>query len=110
MPPHQRHPQTPSSAQTGTPNFDTFFSHLFMILTCEQMTIKHSIYAWKVPFLCTERACVVFSVSKFTLEEKRHRVKCCKFYEPEGLPLFLFINTFNQYTKMASAQEQRVWF
>ena len=60
MPPRQRHPQLPSSAQTGTPNFDTFFSHLFMILTCEQMTIKHSIYTWKVPFLCTERACVVF--------------------------------------------------
>ena len=35
------------SAQTGTPNFDTFFSRLFMVVTCEQMTIKHSIYMWK---------------------------------------------------------------
>ena len=59
MPPHQRHPQTPSSSQTGTPNFDTFFSGLFMIVTCEQMTIKHFFYMSKVPFL-TERACVVF--------------------------------------------------
>ena len=32
-----------------------------MIVTCEQMALKHSIYMWKVPFLCTERACVVFS-------------------------------------------------
>ena len=32
-----------------------------MVLTCEQMTIKHSIYMEKVTFLCTERACVVFS-------------------------------------------------
>ena len=46
------------SAQTGTPNFDTFFSRLFMVVTCEQMTIKHSINVEKVPFLHTERACV----------------------------------------------------
>ena len=59
MPPHRRHPQIPLPAQTGTPNFDTFFSHLFMVVTCEQMTIKHSIYMQKVPFLYTERACVV---------------------------------------------------
>ena len=31
-----------------------------MIVTCEQMTIKHLLYMPKVPFLCTERACVVF--------------------------------------------------
>ena len=61
MPPCQRHPQTPLSAQTGTPNFDTFFSCLFMIVTCEQMTIKHLLYTSKVPFLSTERVCVVLS-------------------------------------------------
>ena len=61
MPPHQRHPQTPLSAQASTPKFDTFFSCLFMVVTCKQMTIKHSLYMLKVPFLCTERACVVFS-------------------------------------------------
>ena len=61
MPPCQRHLQTPSSAQTGTPNFGTFFSHPFMIVTCEQSTIKHLLYTSKVPFLSTERACVVFS-------------------------------------------------
>ena len=60
MPPHWRHPQTPLSAQTGTPNFDTFFSHLFMIVTWKQMTIKHLLYMSKVPFLSTEWACVVF--------------------------------------------------
>ena len=53
----QRHPQIPSSAQTGTPNFNPFFSPLFIIVTFEQMTIKHSMYMQKVPFLCTERAC-----------------------------------------------------
>ena len=60
MPPHWRHPQIPSSAQTSTPIFDTFFSPLFMVVTFKQMTIKHSMYTQKVPFLCTERACVVF--------------------------------------------------
>ena len=62
MPPCRRHPQIPMSAQTGTQNFDTYFSFLFMVLTCEPMTIKHSIYMWKVPFLCTERACVFFGI------------------------------------------------
>ena len=49
------------SAQTSTPNFDTFFSPLFRVVTCKQMTIKHPMYTQKVSFLCTERACVVFS-------------------------------------------------
>ena len=31
-----------------------------MVVTFEQMTIKHSMYMQKVPFLCTERACVDF--------------------------------------------------
>ena len=72
MPPHQRHPQIPLSTQTGTPNFDTFLSHLFMVVTCKQMTIKHSMYMHKVPFLDTERACVVFfqCVLKFAQENK----------------------------------------
>ena len=41
-----------------------------MVLTCEQMTVKHSIYTWKVPFLCTERACVVFSGIKILPRRK----------------------------------------
>ena len=60
MPPHCSHPQIPLSTQTSTPNFDPFFSPLFMFVTFEQMTIKHSMYMQKVCFLCTERACVVF--------------------------------------------------
>ena len=84
MPPHQRHPKIPSSAQTGTPNFDTFFSPLFMVVTFKQITIKHSMYMQKLPFLCTERACF-FSVLGFTLEEKLCGAMCCKFYRPEGL-------------------------
>ena len=80
--PCQRHPLIPSSAQTSTPNFD-LFSLLFMVVTFKQMTIKHSMYIQKVPFLCTETACVVFSVLGFTLEEKLHGAKRCKFYGPE---------------------------
>ena len=60
MPPIRRHPQIPSSTQTGTPNFDTFLSPLFMVVTFKQTTIKHSMFMPKVPFLCTERACVFF--------------------------------------------------
>ena len=41
-----------------------------MVVTYEQMTIKHSMYIQKVPFLCAERARVVFSVFRFALEEK----------------------------------------
>ena len=40
--------------------FFTFFSPLFMVVSFEQMTIKHLMYMQKVPFLCTETACVVF--------------------------------------------------
>ena len=32
-----------------------------MIISFDQTTIKHSMYMQKVPFLCTERACVVLS-------------------------------------------------
>ena len=87
MTPCQRHPQIPSSTQTGTPNFDTFLSPLFMVVTCEQMTIKHSMYMQKVPFPFTERACVVFFwfFGIRPPEEKLHGAKCCKFYGPEGV-------------------------
>ena len=62
--------EIPSSAQTSTPNFDTFFSCPFMVVTYEQMTIKHSMYTQKVPFLYTERACVVFSGIGICLKRK----------------------------------------
>ena len=38
----------------------TFFPPLLLIVTLDQATIKHLMYTWKVPFLYTERACVLF--------------------------------------------------
>ena len=60
VPPHQRRRQTPCSAQTGTTNYD-LFSPLLSIVASQEMTIKHLMYTQKVPFLYTERACVLFS-------------------------------------------------
>ena len=60
VPPCRRHHQTPCSAQTGTTNYD-LFSPLLLIVTFQEMTIKHLMYTPKVPFLYTERACVLFS-------------------------------------------------
>ena len=88
MPPCQRHPQIPLSTQTGTPNFDPFFSPLFMVVTFKQMTIEHSMYMQKVPFLCTERAVWFFLVLGFALEEKLCGAKCFKFYGPEGVLVY----------------------
>ena len=34
---------------------------LFMAITFDDTTIKHLMYMHKVPFQCTERACVFFS-------------------------------------------------
>ena len=51
----------PSFAQTSTPKFDPFFTPLFMAITFDDTTIKHLMYTHKVPFQCTESACVVFS-------------------------------------------------
>ena len=60
VPPHQRHPQVPSFAQASMPKYDLFSKPLHLILTFQEMTIKHLMYTWKVPFLYTERASVVF--------------------------------------------------
>ena len=38
-----------------------FCEPLLLIVSRWEMTIKHSMYILTVPFLCTERACVVFS-------------------------------------------------
>ena len=38
----------------------TIFSPLLLIVTFQEMTIKHIMYTPKVPFLYTERACVLF--------------------------------------------------
>ena len=38
----------------------TFSEPLLWIVTFQEMTIKHLMYIWKVLFLYTERACVVF--------------------------------------------------
>ena len=61
MPPRRRRPQTPCSAQTGTMKNDLFFQLLLLIVTLDEATIKHLMYTQKVPFLYTERACVLFS-------------------------------------------------
>ena len=39
----------------------TFYSPVLLIVTLDKATIKHSMYTWKVSFLYTERACVLFS-------------------------------------------------
>ena len=60
VPPCQRHPQVPLFAQTSMPKYDLSSEPLFLIITFQEMTIKHLIYMLKVPFLYTERACVGF--------------------------------------------------
>ena len=60
VPPHQRHPQVPLFTQTSTQKNALFSKPHFLIVTFQEMTIKHLMYMWKVPFLYTERACVVF--------------------------------------------------
>ena len=47
----------------------TFLPPLLSIVTFEETTIKHLMYMQKVPVIYTERACVVFPVLKFTLED-----------------------------------------
>ena len=56
-----RHPQVPLFTQTCMPKYGIFSETLLLIITFQEMTIKHFMYTWKVPFLYTERACVVFS-------------------------------------------------
>ena len=46
--------------QTGMTNYDLFFRLLLSIVTLDEATIKHLMYTRKVPFLYTERACVLF--------------------------------------------------
>ena len=74
MPPHHRHPQIPSSAQTSTPNFDTFFSPLSMVATNLQTNDNqtYNVYTQKSTLsICTERELVCFfSVLEFAREEK----------------------------------------
>ena len=60
VPPCLRHPQVPSFAQTSTPKYDLFSKPLLLIITFQEMTVKHLLYTQKVPFLYTERACVGF--------------------------------------------------
>ena len=45
----------------------TFFPPLLSIRTFEEITIKHLMYMERVPFLYTERACVLFSGFKIRL-------------------------------------------
>ena len=62
--------QIPLFAQTGMPNFDPVLPLLILIITLEQMTIKHLMYTQNVPLYYTERARVVFPALRFTLKEK----------------------------------------
>ena len=53
VPPHQSHPQVPSSTQTGMPKYDLFSEPLLLTITFQAMTIKQLMYTQKVPFLYT---------------------------------------------------------
>ena len=48
----------------------TFFRPLLLIVTFQEMTIKHLMYTRKVPFLYTERACVLI----FRFSDSRKRI------------------------------------
>ena len=41
VPPCQRHPQVPLFTQTGMPKYDLFSEPLLLIVTFQEMTIKH---------------------------------------------------------------------
>ena len=72
----------------GTPNYNPFIQPLLLIITLEEMTIKHSTYMQKVPLYYTERAWF-FLVLKFALAEKFCHKKCCEYFGPDGV-LFMF--------------------
>ena len=88
VPPHQRHPQVPLFGRTGTPKYDLFSKSLLLIITFQEMTIKHLIYTWQVPFLYTERPVWFVLVLKFAMEDFVCRKKCCKCFGPEGIGVF----------------------
>ena len=71
----------------------TLFEPLLLIITFQEITIKHLMYMQKVPFLYTERACGVFS--SFEIPPGRFCVskKCCKYFRPEGVHFFHSFNT-----------------
>ena len=83
---HASYTQVPLIAQTGMPKYDLSSDPLLLIVTFQEMTIKHLMYTWKVPFLYTERVCCsFFSVLKFAMEDFLYRIKCCKYFSPEGV-------------------------
>ena len=58
VPPCQRHCRTPCSTQTGTTNYDLFSTSSFDC-NFSRNDNQTFMYMWKVPFLYTERACVL---------------------------------------------------
>ena len=80
-----RCPQIPWIAGTGTPNLDPFF-HLFFQpeLSTKQQSNIHCICE-RYTSTIQKGHMWVFLVLGFTLEEKLHGAKCCKFYRPEGV-------------------------
>ena len=46
-----------------------------MAITFDDTTIKHSLYTWKVPFQCTERACVIFFRFRNSLQKMYYVTK-----------------------------------
>ena len=46
-----------------------------MAITFDDMTIKHSLYTWKVPFQCTERACMIFFRFRNSLQKMYYITK-----------------------------------
>ena len=61
MPPRRRYPQVPSLAETSTPNLTFFCEPLLLIVSRQEMTIKHLLYMQLCAFMYTKVACVVFS-------------------------------------------------
>ena len=63
----------------------TFFPPLLSIRAFDKLTIKHVIYMEKVPFLYTERACVLFSGFEIHLGFFLYGMKCSYYFGPEGV-------------------------
>ena len=76
-------------------NYD-LFSPLLSIVTFQEMTIKHLMYTPKVPFLYTERPCVLFSGFGICLGNILCQQKCSYYFRPEGVENIQFdIELFN---------------
>ena len=85
MPPCWRHPQIPSFAQTSLPNYDPFSTSSFDHNFGRNDNQTFIVYAESTLVLYGKGLCGLFSVLRFTLEEKLCCTKCCKYFRPEGV-------------------------